>query len=321
MRCRLTGRRRRGTVLAGTLAVAALLTACSGSASPDSATVRFGVFSWNAARVTTHILIDITRQYPQLGVDDVETVDLGTTAGWVGLGEDDVDVLTEVAWPNQQPLYQKNKAATTLLSKTYDHAAQGWFVPSYVVESGGPAPDLESVTQLDQYKQVFGGKLYDAQAGWVTTEWNTARLKAYGIGYEQVNSSESALLAQVKKSYEARKPIVFYLWHPHWAFAEYDFTQLKEPQPYKEGCFEKEMGPCAMPDYSAYIAGRKDLKEKAPKFYAFLQEFRLDVPKLEKMLAETSVRGKPVEQVAKEWVNSHKSQIDSWVQKSTKSKS
>lgn len=313
-------RRRRGAVIAGALALALTLSACGGSASSGSTTVRFGVFNWDAARVTTQILVQITKKYPELGVDQVELTQLGTTPGWVGLGEGDVDVLTEVAWPNQKPLYQENKDETTLLSKTWANAEQGWFVPSYVVEKGGAAPELESISQLNQYKNVFDGKLYDASAGWISTQQNTARLKGYGVKYEHITSSEGALLSQLKASYKDRQPVLLYLWHPHWVFAKYDLTQLEEPNPYEEGCFEGGKKACAMPDYSAYIAARKDLNEKAPKFVAFLKEFRLDVPTLQKMLAKTAVEGKPVSQVAKQWVESNESQLDKWVKESTKSK-
>lgn len=315
-----SSRRRRGALVACTLSLALALSACGGSASSGETTVRFGVFNWDAARVSTQILVQITKKYPELGVDQVELTQVGTTPGWVGLGEGDVDVLAEVAWPNQKPLYQENKDETTLLSKTYDNASQGWFVPSYVVEKGGATPKLESISQLNEYSSVFGGKLYDASAGWITTQQNTARLKGYGVKYQHITSSEGALISQLKASYDDREPLVLYLWHPHWVFAKYDLTQLKEPKPYEEGCFEGEKKACAMPDYSAYVAARKDLQEKAPKFVAFLKEFRLEVPTLEKMLAETAVGGKSVNQVAKQWVQANKSTIDKWVKESTEGK-
>lgn len=321
MRSYLDGQRHRRTMLAGVLALAALLTACSGGASSTgSTTVRFGVFSWNAASITSHILARIAKENPQLGVEKVEFKKLSTSMGWVGLEGGEVDVLAEVAWPNQKPLYQKYKEETALLSETYNKAAQGWFVPSYVVQQGGAAPQLESVTQLDQHKKTFEGKLYDANAGWITTKWNTKRLKAYGLQYKHVTSSESAMIAQVKSAFSDKQPVLFYLWHPHWVFAKYDLTQLEEAKPYKKGCFDKaSMGPCAMPDYSAKVAARKDLQDKAPKFYAFLKQFELDVPVLEKMLAKTRGEKHSPKEVAKQWVTSHQSKIESWVNASTKS--
>ena len=66
---------------------------------------------------------------------------------------------------------------------------------------GSPLAGLTSVTQLNDYADQLGGKLYDADHGYITTEQNTKRLDGYGISLEYVVSSEAAELAQLKSSY------------------------------------------------------------------------------------------------------------------------
>lgn len=283
-------------------------------------TVRFGVFNWDAARVTTEVIIEVTERYPELGVDNVELREnLDTSIGWVALGQGQVDALTEVALPNQEPLYEENKENTELLSTTYDEAKQGWWVPNYVVESGGAAEGLDSVTELEDYTDVFEGELYDGPRGWITTNWNDARLEGYGLAgsYEHVTASEAAYLAALDDAYNSEEPILLYLWQPHWAFAEYDLTLLEEPTPYKEGCLDGGDGACAMPFQQANIAAHSDLKEKAPEFYAFLEQFKFDVAELQELLADRFVREEPFKQIAKSWVDAHQDEVESWVQSAT----
>jgi glycine betaine/proline transport system substrate-binding protein len=175
---------------------------------------------------------------------------------------------------------------------------------------------LKSVTQLNDYEDALGGKLYDADPGWVTTEQNTARLKGYEIDFEHVVAGEAAELAQLGRAYRRQEPILVYLYHPHWVFSAYDMTQLKEGQPYEPDCFTQGDGACAMPAYSANIAASKKLAEQAPRFVALLRDFRIPLGEMEEMLKAVDVEKKDVNATAAQWVDKHAQQIDSWAKAS-----
>lgn len=312
---------------AGLVTVAVLAAACSGSNSAgldgqqeSKTTVRFGVFNWDAAAITSQILIQVTKKYPALGVNHTSTKTLSTAPGWIGLGRGDVDVLTEVAWPNQKPLYEKQKQNTALLSTTYNNGAQGWFVPTYAVQPGGAAAGLTDVTQLCKYAGKFDHKLYDGPNGWITSKWNSKRLEGYHLAgcYEHVKAGETSYIAQLKHAYARKQPILLYLWHPHWVFGQYKLTQVKEPNPYHKGCFTNGDDACAMPPQEAHIAARKDLRKKTPRFYAFLKEFKVSIPDMDNMLAAHTVNHESFRHIATSWVAGHKSELDSWTAKAKK---
>ena len=207
------------------VAAAVLVGACGSSGSNDSSpssgsgssgggaaggvTVKASEFTWTAAELTDDILGTIVKAHPQLGVSQFSTTTLDPAPAWAGAERGDINLLTEVDWPNQQPLYQKAASEVTLASTTYTGAKQGWFVPSYVVAPGGPAAGLTSVTQLNKYKDVFGGKLYDGDPGWQSTKENQMRLKGYGIDYQDVPSGGSAELAQLKRAYALHQPVSY----------------------------------------------------------------------------------------------------------------
>ncbi len=307
---------------ASAVAIAALLTAtvagCTSEeggsgGSGDGITVQAAQFSWTAAGLTNGILSEIAADHPELGVSSLATTQLDPAAAWAGAQRGDIDLLTEVALPNQQELADSAAEQVEIVSETYGEAAQGWFVPAYAVEPGGPLEGLTSVTQLNDYADELGGKFYDADPGYITTEQNAARLEGYGINLEQVVSSEAAELAQLENSYSREEPIVLYLYHPHAVFAQYDMVQLEEPTPYTEGCFTTGDGACAMPSYSANIAASNELAEQAPEFVELLRDLRISVEEMEEMQKAVDVDGEDVSTVARQWVDDHSDEIDEWI--------
>ena len=315
-------RRPRTTVSA--LALALALSACGSSDSStapaagapsgaaEGVTIDAAQFSWTAAALTNAIVGKIAERKPELGVAGLKTTQLDPAAAWTGASRGDVDLLTEVALPNQQKFVDSAKGKVSVVSETYGDATQGWFVPKYAVDPGGPAAGLTSVTQLNDFKDAFGGKLYDADPGYVTTEQNTKRLEGYGVDFEHVVAGEAAELAQLKRSYERKEPIVLYLYHPHAVFSQYEMVQLEEPTPYTDGCLTTGDGACAMPAYSANVALSDELAQKIPRFASMLKAFRIPLEEMEDMQKQVDVDGQEPAAVATAWVEQHASQIDGW---------
>jgi glycine betaine/proline transport system substrate-binding protein len=307
----------RASALALATLLAATVTGCTseeaGSGGGSGVTVQTAQFSWTAAGLTNSILSEIATDHPDLGVASLATTQLDPSAAWTGAQRGDIDLLTEVALPNQQQLADQAADRVQIVSETYGDAAQGWFVPAYAVAPGGPLEGLTSVTQLNDYADRLGGKFYDADPGYITTEQNAKRLQGYGITLEHVVSSEAAELAQLENSYSREEPIVLYLYHPHAVFAQYDMVQLEEPTPYSDGCLTTGDGACAMPSYSANIAASSDLREQAPAFVDLLTDLRISVEEMEAMQKQVDVDGEEVATVARQWVDGHADQIDQWI--------
>ena len=308
--------RPRASAVALAALLAATVTGCSAeedAGSADGITVQTAQFSWTAAGLTNSILSEIASDHLELGVASLQTTQLDPAAAWAGAQRGDIDLLTEVALPNQQELADSASDKVEIVSQTYGDAAQGWFVPAYAVAPGGPLEGMTSVTQLNDYADALGGKFYDADPGYITTEQNTKRLQGYGIDLEHVVASEAAELAQLQNSYSREEPIVLYLYHPHAVFAQYDMVQLEEPTPYTDGCLTTGDGACAMPSYSANIAASTELQDQAPEFAGLLADLRIPVEEMEQMQKQVDVDGDEVTDVARQWVDDHGDQIDEWV--------
>ena len=325
----LLSRHRTGVALSVLLTVGMALTACSGGGSSfsggtssgggssDSAnagvSIKAAEFPWSAAKLTTVILSEVAAQHPELGVGKIDSTTLGPAPAWAGAQRGDVDLLAEVAMPNQQELADKAKDKVSLVHQTYGDAQQGWFVPTYATQPGQPLAGLTSVTQLNDYAAPLNNKLVDADPSFITTQQNAKRLEGYGLTLEQVASSESAQLAELRRAYQAKEPILVYLYHPHWVFAEFEMTQLTEPNPYTPDCFTTGNGACAMPSYAAWTAASTKVQQDAPKFYAMLQKFEIPVPDMEGMLKSVDVDKKDATAVAKEWLGANQDKVQQWV--------
>ncbi|MEX5258210.1 glycine betaine ABC transporter substrate-binding protein [Kocuria arenosa] len=313
---------------AGALAAAAalLVSGCSATGAPadpessgDSGPAPTGVeltagqFSWTAAAVETEILAAVVEDHPELGVSSIETVNVDPATGWVGLGRGDIDLLTEVNLPNQQKFADETDQSTELVSRTYGDAAQGWFVPRYLVEPGGAAEGLKSVDQLDEYAEEVGGVLYDGDPGWVTTDQNAQRLEGFGLDIEHRPSSEAASIAQLKRAYHRQEPVLVFAYRPHWLFEQYDLVQLEEPSPYEEDCFTGEKKACAIPAQDVWTAAHQDVAEQAPAFHEALGRFQIPLEEIEAILKESEDTGAEPADLARQWVDGHQDEVESWL--------
>jgi glycine betaine/proline transport system substrate-binding protein len=299
--------------LAALMAVVPLVGCGANASSSGKVTIEAAQYSWPAAIITNAILAQVIEDHPDLGVDGMETTQLDPATAWAGAKRGDIDMITEVSIPNQVPMADEAAETMEIVSETYSDAEQGWFVPAYTVKPGGAAEGLKSITQLNEYSDVFDRKLYDADPGYVTTKFNEKRLEAYAIDYEQVAITEAAQLAQLQRAYNRKEPILVFLYHPHWVFAAFDLVKLDEPHSYTDACLTEGDGKCALPDYSIGIALSKELIEAAPKFADFIENFRISVSEMEDMMKAQHMEKEPPRTIAAEWISQHEAEIQSWL--------
>ena len=308
------------SLVAALAAVVALaLAACGGddegataaTTGTDGVELKVGQFSWTAAEVQVEILKAIAEAHPELGVRSIKSVPVDPAAGWVGIKRGDLDVLTEVMLPNQRPLAERASAEVDLVAEVYDGAVQGWFVPRYAVAADGPLAGLRRVDQVNAYTDKVDA-LYDGDPGWITTQQNRKRIAAYGLGIRHATSSEAALIAQVRRAYERREPVLFAFYRPHWLFQRFDLVQLAEPNPYRPGCFEGGRDRCAIATQASWIAARKDLAERAPRFASALRNVRIPLEEIEALLFQVDGGEEPTA-VARRWVEGHRAEVDAWL--------
>ncbi|GAA3241027.1 hypothetical protein GCM10020256_63580 [Streptomyces thermocoprophilus] len=168
-------------------------------------------------------------------------------------------------------------------------------VPAYM-------KDIDSLADLKGRGGLFGGKItgIEASAG-ETALLKSTVLKAYGLDgeYKVADSSTPAMLAELKRAYSKKEPIVVPLWSPHWAYNDYDLKKLKDPK----GAWGKGDG--------VHTLARKGFAADAPVLAGWLKDFRLDEKQLTSLEAEINKAGKGRQQDAvRTWLKGQPGLVD-----------
>ncbi|GLP72499.1 glycine/betaine ABC transporter permease [Streptomyces sp. TUS-ST3] len=181
------------------------------------------------------------------------------------------------------------------LGAWYDKTSLELTVPSYM-------KDVDSLADLKGKASQFGGRItgIESSAG-ETALLKSKVLKAYGLDkeYKVVDSSTPAMLAELKRAYAQKDPIVVTLWSPHWAYNDYDLKKLKDPK----GAWGSGDG--------IHTVARKGFADDNPVVGQWLKNFKLDEKQLTSLEAEINKAGKGKQQDAvRTWLKRNPGLVD-----------
>ncbi|GAA2647407.1 ABC transporter permease/substrate binding protein [Streptomyces vastus] len=220
---------------------------------------------------------------------NLKQMDVGPV--YTGLATGDIDVNFDAWLPYAQSNYwEKNKANLRDLGTWYQPTSLELAVPSYV-------KDVKSLADLKGKADTFGGKIIGIEPG--TGEMNLLKkdvLPGYGLDkeYEVVDGSTPAMLAELKRAYAKKEPIVAVLWSPHWAYSEYELTKLSdEKKLFGEGNTIRTITNKAFPG-------------QYPQLTKWIKNFKMSEEELGTLEAEIKDRGQGNEEEAVEaWLKEH----------------
>src|SRR5690625_3450557 len=135
------------------------------------------------------------------------------------------------------------------------------------------APDLRTVEDLKDYPDVFEdpedpgkGRIINGPTGWEVETAITEKFDTYEL-HETMNNfipgSDSAIVTDLVRAYEAGESWVGYYWSPTWVTAQYDLTLLEEPE-FDQETWDENKG-TEFPPNDVVIGVHKDLPEQAQR--------------------------------------------------------
>jgi glycine betaine/proline transport system substrate-binding protein len=124
-------------------------------------------------------------------------------------------------------------------------------------------------------------------------------LKKHDLDYKLIESSGTAMMAELKKNYDQKKPVVVTLWQPHWAFAEYKLKFLKDPK-----------NIYGDPD-KIYWFSRNGFQEDFPKATKYFDQWHMSHKQLSSLMNSIRKAGDP-DKGAKQWIDKHGDLISQW---------
>ncbi|MES4890749.1 ABC transporter permease/substrate binding protein [Streptomyces sp. NPDC096012] len=273
----------------------------SGSSSEASGTnvgkgkeVRIGYIPWDEGIASTFLWKELLEERGF----KVTTSQYAAGPLYTGLAAGQLDFETDSWLPTTHAEYWKK------YGKQLDDLGS-WFgptslelsVPSYV-------KDVNSLADLKDHASEFGGKIIgiEPSAGEMGL-LKSKVLKAYGLqgDYDVVDGSTPAMLAELKRAYARKQPVVVTLWSPHWAYNDYKLKKLRDP----EGAWGKGDG--------VHTLARKGFAADNPEVGRWLKDFSMTEKQLTGLEAEIQKAGKGKEQDAvRGWLRRNPGLVDKW---------
>ncbi len=252
------------------------------------------VASWSSSNITTHIAAKIIQDrlhYP------VRIIDTEAGPMWAAVATGRADA-TLTAWLPviQKSYWQRYKHQVINLGPITKGTWAGLAVPDYV--------PVHSLSQLEAYHQKFQDRIVGIGSGAGVMITTHKAIKVYGMQHMHLlSSSTPAMEAELKRSIAAHRWIVVTAWTPLSIWARFHLRELSDPkQVYgKPGNIDAVINP--------------KLEKKAPQVVTFLRHFYISIGSLEKLMNERR-QGASLDAVVQQWISQHRSQVDSWVQKS-----
>ncbi|MFD0145185.1 MULTISPECIES: ABC transporter permease/substrate binding protein [unclassified Streptomyces] len=214
---------------------------------------------------------------------EVDAKQLEAGALYTGMAGGQIDFETDSWLPVTHAQYwEKYQNKLEDLGSWYGPTSLELSVPSYM-------KGIDSLDDLKGKSGQFKGRIVgiEPSAGMMGILKDKV-LDAYGLKgeYKVVDGSTPGMLAELKRAYDKKEPVVVTLWSPHWAYSTYDLKKLKDPQ----GTWGKGDG--------VHTLARKGFTADNPEVGAWLKNFKLTEKQLTDLEAAIQKTGKGKEQEA-----------------------
>jgi glycine betaine/proline transport system substrate-binding protein len=262
--------------------------------------VRMSDPGWSDISSTNALLGNVLK-----GLGYEQKVDtLAVPVTYRSLGEGIIDVFLGNWMPAQKKFVDPLIAdgSMKVVRKNLENLKFTLAVPDYVAAGG-----VRTVEDLAKHGDKFGRKIYGIEPGAPVNQNMQAMIKAgdYGLaGWDVVESSEQAMLAQVDRAGRQKNWIVFVGWEPHPMNTKYKMTYLSGG--------EKTFGA----NYGAsevFTVARKGFTEDCPNLARLLGQTVFTVAMENEVMAGIEA-GKQPEQAALAWLKANPATVEPWLQ-------
>uniref|UniRef100_A0AAU2K1A8 ABC transporter permease/substrate binding protein n=1 Tax=Streptomyces sp. NBC_00049 TaxID=2903617 RepID=A0AAU2K1A8_9ACTN len=250
-------------------------------------TVSVGYIPWDEGIASTFLWKELLERRGF----KVDARQLEAGALYTGLAGGQLDFQTDSWLPVTHAQYwEKYGNKLEDLGSWYGPTSLELSVPAYM-------KDVRSLADLKGKADRFKGRIIgiEPSAGAMSILKDKV-LKEYGLEgeYEVVDGSTPGMLAELKRAYDKKEPVVAVLWSPHWAYSSYELTKLEDPKV----AWGKGDG--------IHTLARKGFADDEPEVARWLRDFKLTEEQLTGLEAKIQDTGKGKEQQAvRAWLEEH----------------
>lgn len=242
--------------------------------------------AWARETISTYMLAALLEEVGY----DVEVAQVEAGPMFASVADGSADFHTSAWLPATHASYWEDYEDDLVkVNEMIDKAPLALTVPSYM-EDVNSIEDLKDNEELGDSVnwEIIG---IDPGAGIMQ---NTASvIEEYGLdNWNVVESSESAMLTELRKALDNEEPIIVPLWKPHWIFGVEDLKMLEDPQEIYGGEGDQ-----------IYTVARKGLEEDSPAAYRVLEQYTEDYEMLEEMMPKVYEEDRSPEEVVREFID------------------
>jgi len=254
----------------------------------EEKTITMGTLTWEDLTPITGITKKVLE-------DSGYTVKIIEFSEWgiayAALAKGDIQVLASQTDYAANDYWNKNKNRLEKLSPVSFGLYQGIAVPKYV--------DIDSVDQLNDNAEKFGGKIIGIEPGSGLMSDATNAVSAYGIKLKLLEGSTAAMTAALKSAVDRKEWVAVTVWEPSWMAQKFDLKFLKDPK----GIFPPPQG--------YYWIGHKDFSKEYPRAREVMASVYVPISDITAINGEVK-DGKTMEQAIQGWTSGHAELLKRW---------
>ena len=278
-------------VVAGSLAAGCKDESPADPASSAGERLTIGYVQWDESVAVSNLTKVLLLE--ELGYEQVELRRGEPEAIIRGVASGDLDAFQGVWMPNHEPLLKGLMGDEVALLNP-------WLIGP--TRSSLAAPAYMGVRSLDELENAGVQKMIGVEPGAAPVEV-PALPSRYSLDRD-LYPNTSAMLSEVDRLYEAKRPFVFLAYSPHWMNEEYEFDYIEDPN--------HVLGDLTQPAWPQMVV-RKDLREQDPLAYALLDVILLPEHQVHDL--ELTIRdAKSPQEGAKAWTRDNKELMQGWIE-------
>lgn len=253
---------------------------------------------WPGATVKT----EITSQLLQRLGYDTKVTEASTAISLEGMTSGDVDINMALWRPSQSDMLDPRLESGEVVEivENIQGARYRLAVPGHVWDAG-----VHSMADLNDYAEQFDYSIYGIEPGNIGNEISQKAIdeNIYGLSdWKVVASSVTGMLTQLKANNNADRWTVFAAWEPHWMNVVYDVRYLNDP--------ENLWGE----DSSVSTIANAEFLADAPNIRTLLEQLVVPIDVQNSWVQEYSREQRTLEEVAREWINTHPDMVEQWLE-------
>lgn len=304
-------------------AVVAVPMAASAGVPESTDPIKITLMDWTSVNVNAKILGDILEklgynvEYPT--GDYLSSLTTGLTTGDLTIGMEYWDTTAKEAMKKSDAT-----GKTENLGKLGPKAKEEWWFPEYMKAKCPGLPDWHALLKPACAKAFSTPETYPKGrylGGPVTWEgFDDERVKALKLPFVVVHAgTDAAMFAELESAEQRKAPIMLWIYSPHWAPAKYKGEWVKFPE-YTPACYNdpkwgvnpKMKYDCGKPHGWIWKYAWKGMKTKWPEAYKVAKNYTISAKELGDLAGQVDLKGKSIDDVAKNWVETHKSTWEAW---------